>query len=528
MHAVRSSTSLFAGVVALLLCAAGGCNDDDDAPTKCAPGPLATLTGRLLGPAGPLQGRIQPWLVIEGGPGQPGLYEHVFAGEDGRFSVCLAPGRYVLIVTPEGADATYYSADGCVGSSSQADTVTLTEQGLEVNFRWGGLRLDMSLPGHTDGDTIRATAELQDGSWLGRSEAVAEVRQERATLEFGGLPAGAYQVRFRFPDDQDRVYWYPHVLEEAEAETLLVEIDRQRRVENNWPGRVRFSSAVHGCWSRIDPNEVPEIAAVSDTGVYLLTTYTDCDGDFTLDFVLPEPFRIKIEVGHAGQQGWFGGADYVHAERFDLPAGTHTRDAYVVGGLVCIFEAPGPVVGEKIDLSLVDEGIGRAFSETRVVTAAGEVGIPLLPAGNYALRLQSVDACPGWLSQWFDRASEEAGAAVITIQGPEDVAEIVVRMVRAGAISGVIIHQGGAFLGSASVFACDAADSTRYAADGPADPVTGAFCLGGLDDGAYRLGLYRDGVGHSWFPGAARFADAEVLIIADGVAVTDLAWEVSP
>jgi hypothetical protein len=524
MHAVRSSTSLFAGVVALLLCAAGGCDDDDDAPTKCSPCPMATLTGQLLGPTGPLRGQVTPWLV-DWDPGQYTGYQHAFAGEDGRFSVCLPPGRYLLEATLEGASRTYYAAGGCVPSPTLADTMTITEQGLEVDFHWGALRLDMALPGHADGDSIRSTAMLVEGDLRARSDTVAEVRQERATLDFEGLPAGAYRVWFQFGDDEYPLCWYPFAHEDADAETLLVEIGRERQIEHDWPGLVRLSSAVHGCWSRVDPSGVPRVSAVSDSGLYLVSTYTDSDGDFTLDLILPEPFRIRVNCGEDG--AWLGGADFEHAERFDLPAGTHTRDAYVAGGLVCKFEAPGPVAGEEIVLCLVHEGSGSR-TEIRAVSAAGEAGIPLLPAGSYKLWLQSVDGCPGWVSQWFDRAPEQAGATAIPIQGPEDVVEIVVRTVRAGAIAGVISRRGGAFLGPAYLDAVDAADSTRYIASAAVDPVSGAFCLGGLEDGAYCLRLHWAAVEQSWYLGTANFADAEVLVIADGMGVTDLAWEVEP
>ncbi len=526
MMSAGSAKGLLAGALALLLCAVGGCKDDDDAPTECDTAPLAMLSGRLLGPAGPLRGQVETLFV--GDPAQYSGTERAFAGEDGRFSVCLPPGRYRLMAIPDGAAGSYYAAGGCVRSATQADTVTITEQGLEVDFRWGALRLDMSLPGHADGDTIRAGAYLPGGSWLGRSDAVVEVWQERATLEFRGLPAGAYQVSFQFAEYQNSAipYWYPHVRERAEAETLLVEIGRERRVELAWPGAVRFSSAVHGCWSRIDPSRVPTITAVSDSGMYLARTYTDCDGDYTLDFVLPEPFRLAVWVGE--NSAWLGGVDFEHAERFDLPAGTHTRDAYVTGGLVCKFEVPAPVAGEEIGLRLVDEGSGRVHYRDGVVTAAGEAGIPLLPAGDYTLQLQPRHGCPGWLTQWFDRSPDEAAATVIAIQGPEDVVEIAVRMVRAGAIAGVVSRQGGAYLGAATLFAFAEADSLRHVVEGQADPVTGAFCLGGLEDGAYRLWLIWGDEERSWYPGATWFADAEALVIADGVGVTDLAWEVAP
>ncbi|MCK6527433.1 carboxypeptidase-like regulatory domain-containing protein [Myxococcota bacterium] len=268
-----------------------------------------------------------------------------------------------------------------------------------------------------------------------------------------------------------------------------------------------------------------------------VTADTGDDGGWSMEGLGEGPWRVRAwpdpEVGQNLIGAWYGDTYYLcstppvpvpgdgGAEGIDIALPEGGR----VDGRIAARDDGAPVAGATVRFRGVDfynsyQVIEAVTSEDGTFTVVGLDSAQDAP-GDYLVSV-TAEGRPEW---WWPGAYTEAEATTFgAVRG--ETLPLDLEMPAGGRIEGTVSLPGGEPAAGASVEAVDAATGAS-GARGTAD-ASGAFTLGGLPPGSWRLRAAVAGAGRTWWPGVAASAEAGALDVGEDETSGGLDWELLP
>jgi hypothetical protein len=554
--------ALIRGVVAGCLGAAvvsttTGCGRDE---TICEPEvPAGRILGHVRTGGLPFVATVSAVRLVDGiAAVQPFETE---TDSTGYYCFDLPAGRYVLKVRPSSIwpyREYFGTVSGRVADTPDTLLVDASRVATRLDFELAGLTFDLGLSHALDGEMGRIILHRRSVSGEAASadlaEASAEIADGRLFLRVPGILPGDYQIEVELgyrqymcfcPYDGEHL-WLPGTRDRADspwyalAPDSLVTLACQLAAEPAW-----LSGRVTGAWQTMGLDAAIELAIVTPDSVTVVgqRQLLSDDGSFAVPLHVAGP--VKLVVRQHGVAYWVGGPSFAAATTFALEPGQSITGVEIVqSGLRIDVDGPSPyLAGAAFELY---DATGRELVTTAVVRIGqeGQIGIANLWPGRYLLRVRhehgfidgfasSSEDRPSWRPQWFDRATDVAGAQWLEIGQAGQVVPIRLTLERGGVISGSVElpFDGDRSYGYVYATAADNFSTLdrAFAWSSQGNPT---FAVTGLADGDYKLGvcpteLVGDEGGPPpdatvWYPGTMDWAAAGTFTIVDGGTLADV------
>jgi hypothetical protein len=153
--------------------------------------------------------------------------------------------------------------------------------------------------------------------------------------------------------------------------------------------------------------------------------------------------------------------------------------------------------------------------------ATGAYVIPSIPAGDYRVLLDSDD--PAFVSEYYDNVTTSADATLVAVTDGGTASGIDAALDEGATVSGVVTRDSdGAPAGGVSV--CAVQSSPFLYGCATTDAGTGAYTIGGLQAGTYRVSYMPSGPGlaSEYYDNVTDYASATPVVVATGGAVTGI------
>lgn len=240
--------------------------------------------------------------------------------------------------------------------------------------------------------------------------------------------------------------------------------------------------------------------------------FTGADGAYLVGNLPSGDYRVYFSPAQTGYLGaWYDGQaafDYADPVTVNAPETTGGIDALLdLGGQVSgtVFgrlvpgEPPQPLENAVVRLQAAADPGGEHRGQA-VSGADGTFVFTGLPAGDYLVRASR----PGYLVRWYDGAAGAllpADAALVTVVPPQNITALEVTLPAPGGIAGRLTDSvSGAGVAGVAVRVYEENDSQVATVVSGAD---GAWQVGGLETGAYRLEFRAEAAGYfaAWYEG---------------------------
>jgi hypothetical protein len=498
--------------VALLAAGAAwgpGC-DDDSVTGSC---PDRVLAGTIRGhvDVGPMafDGRVRVQSIHMT---YPYAYTvNALIDSDGSYSVQVPYGSYYARVDLTSAGASYFYADvgyrrsggQWVVASSGQDTLVLDEKHplLELDLVSGSLEVLVHAPEELEGRYVGLMPEhtrlpQPSYSYLHWCSASAKVANGAALFQMPGFLPGACRLKVSIERDfyGEEVFYLPGTRNAQEADTFTVEPSQVTHCEIDLTAPAALlSGSVRGSWQILDcPYPIVDLYSLDSTLV--AEQVCSWEGCFSFRLYRPEPVKVRVSIDGVGR--WIGGDSFADAVVFALQPGSVAEVPELVeSGILVRLDLLDYSSDSMLRLVLYDATTLERVRTTPLNTSVGAslVCANLLP-GTYRVFIDNAYLRSSAVSQWFDRAPDIQSAAVVTVPGDGQVAEIRAVLEAGGEIRGqvrgpdyicsavfyVVDVHTGICVGCAGCLPCDCA----CICDNPL-----LFRARGVPDGDYKVGV---------------------------------------
>ncbi|MCC7144289.1 MAG: carboxypeptidase regulatory-like domain-containing protein [Candidatus Eisenbacteria bacterium] len=466
---------------------------------------------------------------------------------DGSYAIDVPPGEWRVGIDAFGlpgqqgydyAADVYWRVSALAPNWRLADTLSVAPGSARehLDFRFGTISARVSVPTEWLDGRISLLA-IQDGNdddpfdrFAGG--AGAEVSGPVVDLSAPHLPAGTYRLElwcqfYDFDEDMYRAesFWLPRGVTSSQAEPVTViagaRVDVQHGVSLE---PMIVSGTALGAWQSIR-NDPPRVFLVTPDSSVARAFDADATGSFQSYFSMRSNLKVAWSGAYSSHRSgvnWVGGPTFERAEIFHPgPSGNIEAIQIVDSGLAIRFVLPEGVSIGSPDVSLYDQD-GSYILSRRYDPGADAVEISGLAIKPYSIVVrQGFTRTAEWISQWYDRASRQEDATLVTPGVLGGLSELQVNLERGGTISGVVSDGADPPPRDYSVvLTTDQNEGVAALVRGAADD--GSFSVLGISPGTYRLGAVRGQaslthrgttVGAYWYPGVDNWENAQSITI---------------
>lgn len=427
-------------------------------------------------------------------------------GLDGNCKVRFSGGGYI---------EQWYSADGGGVATAVTAVAPNTTNGINVSMVKGG-----SIAGTvTDSTTGAGIPYLPVYAYVPGSGSYLSYDYTDSTGAYtlSGLSSGSYQVRF---DGGDYVaQWYGGGIDQATAATVAVTApDTTGGIDIALAKGGSITGTVTARETGARLYDVQVVAYDAVTGKDITYGYTNSSGIYTIRQLPSGTYRLKFYGQYAGN---FLDQWYSNKSRESLADIVTVAAPATVGNINISMEKGATITGTVTDSTNNTPVAGVAVtiydasgSAVRYGTtdSTGAYSVTGLASGSYRLSFMASPYAP----QWYDGKDYKGSATAVSVTAPATVANINVRLIKGGSITGRLTDKAtGAGIAGVYVAAVD-----RQTGDWGAGVLTaddGTYTITGLTSSSYRLYLsppHDSGYMTTWYAGTAGLCPGIVAVTA--------------
>jgi len=462
---------------------------------------------------------------------------------DGTYQLDLPAGDYYFELRVDGIGETYVYSDGGPRSGFQLrDTVSVREGAAPLVLDWplGGVRIDVGVPVRYEGQDVRLNLRrVRDDTPDAVIAVVTEVEGGRLRLDLPGVRPGLVMFEAGFGQgfsgyEAEQHVWWPGVADSTDSPPFPVAVDSLTSIRGDLDlSPTRIHGILGGAWRGLGLVSGPTLAFfAADSTLIQDRIYVFPDGAYSLDLLLPRPFKVLASYGSADV--WFGGDGFETATLFTPPSGGEMTLPTVSPGALRFdlgLDAPDPG-GVQVEVHRAADGalLGEAF----MVAAHPYRILPLIAPGEYLLRLRPDTWGWGtttWRPQWYDRAVDMDEALLVAVPASGDLVTLDLTLEAGGEMSGVVVLSEDEPFVHGRILVTAADDSAALYGRNIWNGLS-AFTISGLPDGDYRLGciwsLTYDVEAEEdtlWYPAVRDWDQAQVLEIREAGVLAGLDFD---
>jgi hypothetical protein len=516
---------LFACLIAA--CLVPGCGDEES--PVCPDQPIGLIQGFVLGGGKPVSCTLVAWPVDR----EDASSFQTSTDSTGWYELALPAGAYWLgegVGGLWGVSSWYYSRDGYVWDSGDADTLIVGEWPVRADLIGGALTVSLAMPADTTEGWHFCRAYQQTGESTGagsftfRESATARSAQGTVTFEFPLLAAGTYALEC-VPHGESPI-WLPPTLDVAAADRVIIEAGRSSVYSAQLPEPAVLVLETSGSWQTLNLNE-PYVLVYSADSTQIDGIGISDAGTGRLSIRAPVSVKLHIEVG--GVTRWHGGWTFAEAQTVTLtPGDPPVHIAYRESAILCTLVLPGLDIDHEVKYYLYDE-TGRCLTQSGLYPEhLRPAPLPNLTPGTYYIGIvPNYHRQQYWMPQWFDQQDSLASATPVVVAAEGIVMPVTMHVVVGGGISGRVREGDGTpYAGPLRVRS--SADSGRDLQVVQTDELTGDYSVIGLPDGDYLLAIQFGWSRLCWYPGTMLIQEAEPVRIRNHARLTNVDWQIPP
>jgi len=355
---------------------------------------------------------------------------------------------------------------------------------------------------------ITVVAYDQSGDWESST-----TTDSSGGYSIGGLATGDYRIEFRDDEGVFLAEWWDGQPDFDSAMPVAV-------TEGSDTGGVDAVLLRAGSVSGVVTDSAGDpisgvVVYVYDESYYSVgSATTDSAGLYSVGGLASGEYRVEFISYRRVLTEWFQDQpDFDSATPVVVVEGSNTS------GVDAVLTRTGSISGAVTDtLGAPVEGV-RVYvrvgsgSWGNLTDSSGAYSLDGLAPGEYRVEFRDYDGV--FLSEWFDDKSDFDSATPVVVTEGSETGGVDAVLSLAGSVSGVVTDSAGDPISGISVTARDASNEyVRSATTGP----SGAYSIGGLASGEYRLSFYDyDRVFFSeWFDDQPDFDSATPVVVVEG------------